>query len=123
MNLNELTPVQQVRMQNWIKIIRECQSSGLTNKEWCEQNGVSEKSYYYHLAKIRKLALAEIPHKAQIKGFEASFNEETSSFAEVTIIEDKPLIQSSVVIRKGTSSVEINQEIDASLLKVILEAL
>ena len=110
-------------MQNWIKIIRECQSSGLTNKEWCEQNGVSEKSYYYHLAKIRKLALTEIPRKAQNKGFEASFNEETSSFAEVTIIEDKPLIQSSVVIRKGTSSVEINQEIDASLLKVILEAL
>ena len=50
MNLNELTPVQQVRMQNWIEIIRQCQSSGLTNKERCEQNGVSEKSYYYHLA-------------------------------------------------------------------------
>ncbi len=38
MNLNELTPIQQVRMQNWIKIIRECQSSGLTNKEWCDDN-------------------------------------------------------------------------------------
>lgn len=123
MNLNELTPVQQVRMQNWIEIIRQCQSSGLTNKEWCEQNCVSEKSYYYHLAKIRKLALAEIPRKAQNKVIEASFSEETSPFAEVTLIEDKPLIQSSIVIRKGSASVEINQEIDASLLKIILEAL
>ena len=44
MNLNELTPVQQVRMQNWIKIIRECQSSGLTNKEWCEQMASVKKA-------------------------------------------------------------------------------
>ena len=123
MNLNKLTPVQQVRMQNWIEIIRECQASGLTNKEWCEQNGVSEKSYYYHLAKIRKLALAEIPRKAQPKVIDTSFVEEASPFAEVTIVEDQPISQSSIVIRKGTASVEIHQEIDASLLKIILEAL
>ena len=115
MNLNKLTPVQQVRMQNWIEIIRQCQSSGLTNKEWCEQNGVSEKSYYYHLAKIRKLALAEIPRKAQHKVIDTTFVEETSPFAEVTIVEEQPIIQSSIVIRKGTASVEIHQEIDASL--------
>ena len=123
MNLNELTPVQQVRMQNWIEIIRQCQSSGLTNKEWCEQNGVSEKSYYYHLAKIRKLALAEIPHKSQSKVIEASFIEEAPPFTEVTVVEEPSVIQSSIVIRKGSASVEINQEIDVSLLKVILEAL
>ena len=78
MNLNELTPILKVKMQNWIKIIRQYQSSGLINKEWCVQNGDSEKSYCYHLAKIRKLALAEIPHKAQIKIIETTCVQEES---------------------------------------------
>ena len=67
MNLNELTPVQQVRMQNWIEIIRQWQSSGLTNKERCEQNGVSEKSYYYHLAKLESWLWQRFLVKHRIK--------------------------------------------------------
>lgn len=119
MNLNELTPVQQVRMQNWIQIIRECQSSGMTNKEWCEQNGISTKSYYYHLAKIRRLALAEIPRKTLV----VSEVVEEPTFTEVKVVKEEPVIQSPVVIHKGAGRIEINQKIDASILKMILEAL
>ena len=123
MNLNELTPILKVRMQNWIEVIRQYQSNGLINKEWCTQNGVSEKNYYYHLAKIRKLALVEIPHKAQIKTIETTYVQEESPFAKVIVVGEQPVIQAPIVVHKGSAAVEINQEIDASLLRIILEAL
>ena len=34
------------RLQSWAEIIQECQASGLTNREFCTQRGISEKTYY-----------------------------------------------------------------------------
>ena len=47
----------QYRMREWAKIIQEYEASGLSNKEFCEQNGVSIKSYYYWLRKLREAAM------------------------------------------------------------------
>ena len=49
------------RAQTWAMLIRECQSSGLTNREFCRQRGVSEKSYYYWLRKLREQAVNTVP--------------------------------------------------------------
>ena len=55
------------RAQNWALLIQECQASGLTNKEFCRQRGVSEKSYYYWLKKLRaQLAEAAGPELVQL---------------------------------------------------------
>ena len=35
------------RAQQWAMLIQECKERGLTNKEFCELRGVSEKSVYY----------------------------------------------------------------------------
>lgn len=32
----------ELRLQNWMEIIRECQESGSTNKELCAQRGISD---------------------------------------------------------------------------------
>jgi hypothetical protein len=42
------------RYERWSKTISDCQSSGLTVTRWCLENGISAKSYYYWLRKIRK---------------------------------------------------------------------
>ena len=42
------------RAQQWALVIKECADSGLTNKEYCRQHGISEKSFYYWLRKFRK---------------------------------------------------------------------
>lgn len=49
------------RAQNWALLIQECNASGLTNKEFCRQRGVSEKSYYYWLRKLRSQVVASAP--------------------------------------------------------------
>ena len=41
------------RMETWRQIIQDCQKSGLSNKAYCQQQGISEKTYYYWLRKLR----------------------------------------------------------------------
>ena len=50
------------REQTWTTIIQECNTSGLSNKEFCEQRGLSLASYYYWLRKLRTKAVeATVP--------------------------------------------------------------
>ena len=48
-------------MKEWTKIIQDCCTSGLTKKEWCVQNHINEKSFYYWQRVIRKETLAKCP--------------------------------------------------------------
>lgn len=58
------------RAQNWAMLIQECNASGLTNKEFCRRRGVSEKSYYYWLRKLRSQAAASAPQIAALDSVE-----------------------------------------------------
>ena len=50
------------RAQNWAMVFQECSSSGLSNREFCRQRGISEKTYYYWLRKLRsQMAEAAAP--------------------------------------------------------------
>ena len=44
------------RAETWATLIQECNNSGLTKREFCLQRGISEKSYYYWLRKLRNQA-------------------------------------------------------------------
>ena len=47
------------RAQNWTMVIQECSNSGLSNREFCRQRGISEKTYYYWLRRLRS-QMAEV---------------------------------------------------------------
>ena len=51
----------EIRVKEWSKIIQDCCTSGLTKKEWCVQNHINEKSFYYWQRVIRKETLAKCP--------------------------------------------------------------
>ena len=56
------------RTQNWAMVIQECSSSGLSNREFCRQRGISEKTYYYWLRKLRsQMAEAAVPQLVQLE--------------------------------------------------------
>ncbi len=55
------------RAQTWARLIQESKSSGMTNKAFCIQRGISEKSFYYWQKKLRtKLVEAAAPQLVQL---------------------------------------------------------
>ena len=60
--MNEIAIVKkQVVDAEWAEKIRCCQESGLTVSEWCRNNNINLKTYYYHLRKLRKKICEQIP--------------------------------------------------------------
>ena len=56
------------RAQEWAMLIQECSASGLTKREFCQQRGISEKSFYYWQKKLRtKLVEATTPQLVQLE--------------------------------------------------------
>ena len=53
---NVLATRNEYRSQQWAMIIKDCTGSGMSNKEYCRQHGINEKTFYYWLHKIRKQA-------------------------------------------------------------------
>ena len=46
--------------QEWLDLIQECRTSGLTDKAWCEQQHIQRSNFYYQIRRLRKKA-CEIP--------------------------------------------------------------
>ena len=88
--------------QQWAQIIRECQSSGLSNKEYCRQQGISEKTYYYWLRKLRSEAGEGIPQIVEV---------------EPTAMEDK------VYIRFRGAELALPSETDVEAIAAVLRSL
>ena len=58
--------VSQKTNAEWFSMIQECRSSGLTDKDWCREHGVSVNSFYYNVKKLKKLAFAiPVPNRRQ----------------------------------------------------------
>ena len=49
------------RLQEWGQIIQAGQNSGLSKREFCRQNRISERQYYYWLKKIREAVVETNP--------------------------------------------------------------
>ena len=48
------TVKQEIRLREWSEQIKAQQESGLTVQKWCAENGLSPKTYYYHLRRVRE---------------------------------------------------------------------
>ena len=46
--------------EEWLSLIQECRSSGLTDKQWCETHQICPSNFYYQIRRFRKKA-CEIP--------------------------------------------------------------
>ena len=49
-----------ISQDHWLELISQCRSSGLTDRQWCIQNGIPTSTFYYHVKALRKKA-CEIP--------------------------------------------------------------
>lgn len=94
------------RLRNWMEIIRECQNSGLSNREFCAQRGIAEKTYYYWLRKVRTAAAASIePQLVRLEESKVAGSEQM------------------IEIRYGKTELRLPEDIDLKAVSVLLNAL
>ena len=94
------------RLQNWMEIIRECEESGLSNREFCFQRGISEKTYYYWLRKVRAAAAAVIePQLVRVDNPTMSGTEQM------------------IEIRYGRAELKLPEDVDLKALAAFLNTL
>ena len=94
------------RLQSWMEIIRECQESGLSNREFCSQRGISEKTYYYWLRKVRAAAATVLePQLVRVDNPTMSGTEQM------------------IEIRYGRAELRLPEDVDLKALAVFLNTL
>ena len=92
-------------------MIRDQKSSGLTIKEWCLKNHISEHCFYYRQHKLRQDALS---------GQEPRFMELLPPASAATNLEN---LNSTASIVHGTFRVDLTNEVSEELLAKIIRVM
>ncbi|WP_143321927.1 IS66 family insertion sequence element accessory protein TnpB [Clostridium sp. HBUAS56010] len=108
----------EVRLINWTKLIKECLSSGLSKKQWCSQNQIDEKQFYYWQRRVREEIYAE-----QVSAAPA---ERSTSFVEIPSLSKVKQPKSTNVsaqIHVNGCAIEIADSASDEFLRRLLGAL
>ena len=89
------------RQTQWAAAIQECKASGLTNKEYCIQHGLSEKSFYYWQKKLRTQIVDTVSELVPLKGYSEQCGELRIRYrgAELTLPEQVDMDAVAALLR------------------------
>ncbi|MCC9293540.1 IS66 family insertion sequence element accessory protein TnpB [Clostridium sp. MT-14] len=122
MDVQEAT--QKYRMNEWIKIIRECRSSGQTVKSWCSENDIRINRYYYWLRKIRTAACEALPSKNPKEQIVPINTSKLSGVISTDAAYVSPeTYQADIIIRFGRAVLEIHNGASGSLIENVMKVL
>lgn len=88
----------------WTQRITDCKNSGRHTSEWCSENGINVKTYYYWHNKIHKIV-----------------SKQQSNFYEVPVTSGSP--ERAATIRVGLFQADIYSGADAETIKAICQAM
>lgn len=90
-----------IRINSWANMITAQKESGLTVRQWCLENGISEKAYHYRQKKVREAVYKEMSGE--------------NGFAEVST---GPAVSSGAtsVMHIGAVTIELSNEVSQDLL-------
>ena len=93
------------KLAEWAQRVQSCRESGLSVRQWCDENGLSAKTYYYWQHRLFQMSEAAGPRFAKI---------------EAPIHTTGPI---AATVRIGTAQAEIYNGADAETLKALVEAM
>ena len=96
------------RLRSWMEIIRECRDSGLSNKDFCSQRGIAEKTYYYWLRKVRAAAISTEPQLVRLEEPQKPGSAEPGNMIE---------------IRYGRTELKLPENVDLKAVAILLNSL
>ena len=119
--MNQLTiATHEAKLALWSERIQECHESGMSVKDWCRSQGISDKTYYYWFRKLKQEAFDKLPEEQREKLFRKS----RTVFSEVK----KPVCISNssdtaVSVFKNDLQIDIKNHADPTTVKMVLDLL
>ncbi len=104
-----------LKKEQWIKLIRECQSSGMSVISWCKTNSICEQTYYKNLKKLREELIENPPVPVE--------KAESVVFKKLETQSPLPNTQAAVIIRLPYASLEIADGTSQQTIQAVLLAL
>ena len=100
---------EQNRLSEWAQLVSRCRGSGMTVRQWCEENGISISSYYKWQRKVYDLVQAQ----------------QESHFVEVTPVQPASVAVSdvAVTVRVAGAEADIHSGADAATVEMVLRVL
>lgn len=84
--MNEISKVKkEVKLAQWAEMVKSRKESGLTVTDWCRQNGINLKTYYYRLKRLRQTVCNEIEQHDIVPVKPIAETEPTSEKIELSV--------------------------------------
>ena len=119
----------EIRTRQWHEIVLEANSSSLSKKEWCRQNSISLKSFYYWQRKLRQKEaekLRDVTPAALTclnEAFPHPLSANTPVEAEERICSSGTGIIPELIIQKGAYHLLIGKGVSGDTLITVLRAI
>ncbi len=97
----------QNKLSLWAGRISECRNSGQNVKDWCEENGICEQTYYRWQKRLFEMAKAQ----------------QEIQFAEVTLVQPVRSGDIAVTVRIAGAEADICNGADAATVETVLRVL
>lgn len=105
----------QHKLQTWTPIIHECKNSGMTVKDWCVENDINEKRFYYWQRRVREEVLAPAMTSQQVN----------PSFIRIPnqAPRSSPDFQPDMVLNYGNLRMELKNSVTSELLDKVIQVI
>lgn len=114
----------QLRLQQWVDDIRECNArpAGMTVDQWCNEHGIKKAAYYWRLRTVRETCIDTMKSSGNIpeNGDVLSMSEKT----EFVELKKCPVRHDTdtAVIHIGSASIELPEGLSDEMIFRIMKA-
>lgn len=108
-----------VRLQQWSAEVTACNQSGMSKGDWCRENGINPKTYYYHQRMVRRAAFEALPIPAEEP--EVHFLEISQPVSAETNPTPDEYKSASAVIHVGDVQISLTEGITETMLRKLLK--
>lgn len=122
----------EIRFNQWKQIVLEATGSSISKKEWCRQNGISEKQLYYWQRKIRRQEAEKLTNAAPEKvlpvvsqsgGFVELSLSAKSDVGCPTLLKNPRDEISPIIIQISDCRILIAESVQETVLRTVLAAI
>ena len=115
----------ELRHREWREQIQECQNSGLTVKEWCNNNHINISTYYSRLKKVREEILSRKPefHSIVPVSISTELSEQSTAEAVKNGFYDTTKHADRIIIRKNDLEIEMPCNASENTISAMLRGL